>query len=69
MEPVLPDAPVEESEFDLDVRLHAVARPGSAERPGPSLDTPVCNPTEQPVCNPTEHRCAMPPDELGRKPP
>jgi hypothetical protein len=26
MEPVLPDAPVEESEFELDVRLHAVAR-------------------------------------------
>jgi hypothetical protein len=26
MEPVLPDAPVEESEFDLDVRLEAVAR-------------------------------------------
>jgi hypothetical protein len=26
MEPVLPDAPVEDSEFDLDVRLEAVAR-------------------------------------------
>jgi hypothetical protein len=26
MEPVLPDAPVEESEFDLDVRLQPVAR-------------------------------------------
>jgi hypothetical protein len=25
MEPVLPDAPVEESEFDLDVRIDAVA--------------------------------------------
>ena len=25
MEPVLPDAPVEESEFDLDVRLQTVA--------------------------------------------
>jgi len=26
MEPALPDARVEESEFELDVRLHAVAR-------------------------------------------
>jgi hypothetical protein len=26
MEPVLPDAPVEVSEFDLDVRFEAVAR-------------------------------------------
>jgi hypothetical protein len=29
MEPVLPDAPVEEREFDLDVRLEAVARHAS----------------------------------------
>jgi hypothetical protein len=35
MEPVLPDAPVEESEFDLDVRLQAVARHISAEKPRP----------------------------------
>jgi hypothetical protein len=45
MEPVLPDAPVEESEFDLDVRLHAVARHvGAMERvPGASPgDTCTC---------------------------
>jgi hypothetical protein len=32
MEPILPDSPVEGSEFDLDIRLHAVARHVSDER-------------------------------------
>jgi hypothetical protein len=31
MEPVLPDAPLEESEFDLDVRLEAVREHSLAE--------------------------------------
>ena len=34
MEPVLPDAPVEESEFDLDVRIRATQRrPKQAQCP------------------------------------
>jgi hypothetical protein len=36
MEPVLPDEPVEEGEFDLDVKLQPVARDvsvASAEKP------------------------------------
>ena len=43
MEPVLPDAPVEDSEFDLDVRLTAVAR-DVVERPTPPTPptTPPC---------------------------
>jgi hypothetical protein len=32
VEPVLPDEPVEESEFDLDVRLQAVPRHVSADQ-------------------------------------
>ena len=39
MEPVLADAPVEDSEFDLDVRLTEVAR-DVVERPSPPTMPP-----------------------------
>jgi hypothetical protein len=39
MEPVLPDTPVDESEFDLDVRLQPIARDASDELK-PSEDCP-----------------------------
>jgi hypothetical protein len=52
MEPVLPDAPLEESEFDLDVRLQPVdLAPAGAptEYPCPPLSKPPgCEGKEDP---------------------
>ena len=46
MEPALPDAPVEESEFDLDVRLQPIAQDASDELQASDPGKTVCCPPE-----------------------
>jgi hypothetical protein len=50
MEPVLPDAPLEESEFDLDVRLQPIARDASDELQASEGKTVCCPPEDTFVC-------------------
>jgi hypothetical protein len=57
MEPVLPDAPVEESEFDLDVRLTAVARHISDDRAQAQTNGGTCPQPSQCIGCPSNSYC------------
>jgi hypothetical protein len=52
MEPALPETLPDDTDFDLDVKLHAVAREVSQNPPKPTpLDNcPVPPPSQSPIC-------------------